>query len=47
MPSGVGAQALKDDGNMVDDFHIIMDKRNAHICNAPSPAATASMEIGK
>ena len=46
-PAGVRAQALKRDGNMVDDFHIIMGKRTIHVCNAPSPAATASIEIGK
>ena len=46
-PAGVRAQALKYDGNMVDDFHIIMGKRSIHVCNAPSPAATASIEIGK
>jgi L-2-hydroxyglutarate oxidase len=32
---------------MVDDFHIIMGKRTIHVCNAPSPAATASIVIGK
>ena len=46
-PAGVRAQALKADGNMVDDFHIIMGKHTVHVCNAPSPAATASIEIGK
>lgn len=46
-PAGVRAQALKDDGSMVDDFHIIMGQRSIHVCNAPSPAATASIEIGK
>lgn len=46
-PAGVRAQALQYDGNMVDDFHIIMGKRSIHVCNAPSPAATASIEIGK
>lgn len=46
-PAGVRAQALTSDGNMVDDFHIIMGKRTIHVCNAPSPAATASIEIGK
>ncbi|HWO97216.1 MAG TPA: L-2-hydroxyglutarate oxidase [Bacillus sp. (in: firmicutes)] len=46
-PAGVRAQALRSDGNMVDDFHIIMGKRTIHVCNAPSPAATASIEIGK
>ena len=46
-PAGVRAQALRNDGNMVDDFHIIMGKLTIHVCNAPSPAATASIEIGK
>lgn len=46
-PAGVRAQALRRDGNMVDDFQIIMGKRTIHVCNAPSPAATASIEIGK
>ncbi|GHH98842.1 L-2-hydroxyglutarate oxidase [Neobacillus kokaensis] len=46
-PSGVRAQALKYDGKMVDDFHIIMGENSIHVCNAPSPAATASIEIGK
>jgi L-2-hydroxyglutarate oxidase len=32
---------------MVDDFQIIVGKRSIHVCNAPSPAATASIEIGK
>jgi L-2-hydroxyglutarate oxidase len=46
-PAGVRAQALRRDGNMVDDFQIIMGKRTIHVCNAPSSAATASIEIGK
>ncbi len=45
--AGVRAQALKPDGALVDDF-LIVDGRNAlHVCNAPSPAATSSLEIGK
>ena len=32
---------------MLDDFRIIVGKRSIHVCNAPSPAATASNEIGK
>ena len=32
---------------MLDDFHIIVGKRSIHVCNAPSPAATAAIEIGK
>lgn len=46
-PAGVRAQALKSDGTMVDDFLIINRDRALHVCNAPSPAATASIEIGK
>ncbi|MFS0559837.1 L-2-hydroxyglutarate oxidase [Terribacillus sp. 179-K 1B1 HS] len=46
-PAGVRAQALQRDGGLVDDFQLIRGKRTLHVCNAPSPAATASLEIGK
>ncbi len=46
-PAGIRAQALKSDGTLVDDFHIISGKNSIHVCNAPSPAATASIQIGK
>ena len=46
-PAGVRAQALKIDGSMVDDFLFINRDNALHVCNAPSPAATASIEIGK
>ncbi len=45
--AGVRAQALCDDGKLVDDFLIVKGNRTLHVCNAPSPAATASLEIGK
>lgn len=45
-PSGVRAQALNPDGSLVDDFLIRYYGRSIHVCNAPSPAATASLEIG-
>jgi (S)-2-hydroxyglutarate dehydrogenase len=45
--AGVRAQALMDDGTLMDDFVIINSGRAIHVCNAPSPAATASIEIGK
>lgn len=45
--AGVRAQALKPDGALVDDFLILQDNRKMHVCNAPSPAATASLEIGR
>jgi L-2-hydroxyglutarate oxidase len=35
------------DGKLVDDFLIIKGKNSVHVCNAPSPAATSSIEIGK
>lgn len=44
---GVRAQALLNDGRLMDDFLIVHGPRSMHICNAPSPAATASLEIGK
>lgn len=45
--AGVRAQALQADGALVDDFRIIEAPRALHVCNAPSPAATASIEIGR
>jgi len=44
---GVRAQALRPDGGLVDDFLIVNNKSGMHVCNAPSPAATASLEIGR
>lgn len=45
--AGVRAQALERDGKLVDDFRIVEAKRMVHVLNAPSPAATASLSIGK
>jgi L-2-hydroxyglutarate oxidase LhgO len=45
--SGVRAQAVDSNGNLVDDFHFVHSKGMIHVCNVPSPAATASLEIGK
>jgi len=45
--AGVRAQALARDGKLVDDFLIVQGERATHVCNAPSPAATASLEIGR
>ncbi|HEY9603804.1 MAG TPA: L-2-hydroxyglutarate oxidase [Allocoleopsis sp.] len=45
--AGVRAQALMDDGKLVDDFLIVQGHNSVHVCNAPSPAATSSLEIGK
>jgi len=45
--SGVRAQALMPDGKLADDFLIMKGQNSIHVCNAPSPAATASLEIGR
>ena len=46
-PSGVRAQSLSADGRMVDDFSIGESPHILHVRNAPSPAATASLAIGR
>jgi L-2-hydroxyglutarate oxidase len=48
-PSGAGvrAQALESNGNLVDDFRIVEADHMVHVLNAPSPAATASISIGR
>jgi (S)-2-hydroxyglutarate dehydrogenase len=43
--SGVRAQAIRPDGSLADDFIIQYAPRQVHVLNAPSPAATASLEI--
>lgn len=44
--SGVRAQACDDKGNLIDDFYFVEQDKILHVCNAPSPAATASLSIG-
>ncbi|MEU0677672.1 L-2-hydroxyglutarate oxidase [Streptomyces sp. NPDC006172] len=46
-PAGVRAQAVLRDGALVDDFLIREAPRTIHVLNAPSPAATASLPIGR
>ena len=46
-PSGVRAQALARDGSLVDDFSLGGSGRILHVQNAPSPAATSSLAIGR
>ncbi|MBA9054562.1 L-2-hydroxyglutarate oxidase [Streptomyces costaricanus] len=46
-PAGVRAQAVLRDGSLVDDFLIKEGPRAVHVLNAPSPAATASLPIGR
>ena len=45
--AGVRAQALLPDGSLADDFRIVRAERAFHVLNAPSPAATASLAIGR
>lgn len=45
--SGVRAQAVDRQGNLLDDFHFVHAPGMIHVCNVPSPAATASLEIGR
>lgn len=45
--AGVRAQAVAADGSLIDDFLWVTGRRILHVCNAPSPAATASLEIGR
>ncbi|MGY1499034.1 L-2-hydroxyglutarate oxidase [Streptomyces sp. QTS52] len=45
--AGVRAQAVLRDGTLVDDFLIREGARAVHVLNAPSPAATASLPIGR
>ncbi|MGW5232221.1 L-2-hydroxyglutarate oxidase [Streptomyces nodosus] len=46
-PAGVRAQAVLRDGTLMDDFLIREGARAVHVLNAPSPAATASLPIGR
>jgi L-2-hydroxyglutarate oxidase LhgO len=46
-PAGVRAQAVTREGSLVDDFLIQESRRVINVGNAPSPGATASLNIGK
>lgn len=46
-PAGVRAQAVRRNGELVDDFLLVEGPNSLHVCNAPSPAATASLEIAR
>lgn len=49
VPHGAGVRAMACDihGNLIDDFLIVEKPRVIDVCNAPSPAATASLAIGE
>ena len=46
-PAGIRAQAVLEDGTLVHDFLFAGSRRSIHVCNAPSPAATSAIPIGK
>lgn len=46
-PTGIRAQAVSRGGELIHDFIVKSSKRSLHVCNAPSPAATSSMPIGR
>jgi L-2-hydroxyglutarate oxidase len=46
-PAGIRAQAIMKDGTLVEDFLIHRTARTLHVCNAPSPAATSAIPIGR
>lgn len=45
--AGVRAQAISPGGELVQDFRLVPGPRALHVVNAPSPAATASLAIGR
>lgn len=46
-PAGIRAQAVMADGSLVHDFLFANSARSLHVCNAPSPAATSAIPIGR
>jgi L-2-hydroxyglutarate oxidase LhgO len=46
-PTGVRAQVMTKKGELVDDFLLVEGPRSLHVINAPSPAATSSLAIGR
>lgn len=46
-PAGIRAQAVSRDGQLIHDFLIRSTPRMTHVCNAPSPAATSAIPIGR
>jgi L-2-hydroxyglutarate oxidase len=47
MRAGVRAQAVRPDGSLLDDFLVVTEPRQVHVLNAPSPAATSSLELAR
>jgi L-2-hydroxyglutarate oxidase len=47
MEAGIRAQAVLRNGALVHDFLLKRTQRSVHVCNAPSPAATSALPIGR
>ncbi|WP_412050782.1 L-2-hydroxyglutarate oxidase [Hoeflea sp. Naph1] len=45
--TGIRAQAVSRSGVLIHDFMFLQSKRQLHVCNAPSPAATSALPIGR
>jgi L-2-hydroxyglutarate oxidase len=45
--AGIRAQAIAADGALIEDFLFLDTDRSLHVCNAPSPAATSALPIGR
>jgi L-2-hydroxyglutarate oxidase len=45
--AGIRAQMVAPDGGLVDDFFVLEGERIVSVCNTPSPAATAALQIGE
>ncbi|WP_104695035.1 L-2-hydroxyglutarate oxidase [Helicobacter salomonis] len=46
-PAGVRAQAVSNEGELIEDFLFCNTERSVNVCNAPSPAATSALPIGR
>ena len=46
-PAGIRAQAISEEGQLIDDFLFMSTERMLFVCNAPSPAATSALPIGR
>jgi L-2-hydroxyglutarate oxidase len=46
-PAGIRAQAVRRNGDLVQDFLFLQSQRSLHVCNAPSPAATSAIPIAR
>lgn len=46
-PAGIRAQAVMEDGSLANDFLFAESPKSLHVCNAPSPAATSAIPIGR